>query len=80
MEENEKNVEVVKTSDWLVTYLITAIPLVGIIMLFVWAFGGSTNPNKANWAKAALLLALIAIGFYIAIIMIFGAAFLTAMS
>jgi hypothetical protein len=76
--ENESNVPVVKTGEWVVTYLITAIPLVGIIMLFVWAFGGNVNENKANWAKAALLLALIVIGIYVLIFMMFGAAFLGA--
>ncbi|MDR9399209.1 hypothetical protein [Salibacter sp.] len=30
-------------------------------MLFVWGFGGNTNPNKANWAKAALIWLAIAI-------------------
>lgn len=78
--ENESNAPVVKTGEWVVTYLITAIPLVGLIMLFVWAFGGSANVNKANWAKAALLLAAIVIGIYVLIIMMFGAAFLSAFS
>lgn len=45
--------------DWFITLLITAIPLVGFIMLFVWAFSGNTNVNKANWAKATLLWMLI---------------------
>lgn len=76
--ENEKIAPVVKTGEWVVTYLITAIPLIGIIMLFVWAFGGNANPNKANWAKAALVLAAIVIGIYIIIFMIFGAALLNA--
>ena len=42
--------------EWLITYLISALPLVGVIMLFVWAFGSSTPPSKANWAKATLLI------------------------
>ena len=46
--------------DWLITYLIMAVPLVNIIMLFVWAFGSGTPPSKANWAKALLILGLIA--------------------
>lgn len=41
--------------DWFITILITAIPLVGIIMLFIWAFSTDTNINKANWAKATLI-------------------------
>ena len=78
--ENERNVPVVKTGEWVLTYLITAIPLIGIIMLFVWAFGGSANANKANWAKAALILAAIVIGIYVLIFIMFGAAFLSAFS
>lgn len=43
------------TKDWIITLLITSIPLVGFIMLFVWAFGSGENPNKSNFAKAALI-------------------------
>jgi ATP-dependent Zn protease len=38
----------VTISDWFLTLFLTAIPLVGLIMLFVWAFGSNTNPSKAN--------------------------------
>lgn len=63
---------VITTGEWFVTMLITAIPLVGIIMLFVWAFGSSANPNKTNWAKAALIWTAIAIFLYIIIFAVFG--------
>ena len=46
---------VIKTGEWIVILLITSIPIVNIVMLFVWAFGSDTNPNKANWAKATLI-------------------------
>ena len=52
---------VMSTKDWVITLLISFIPLVGIIMLFVWAFSSGENPNRANWAKAYLIWA--AIGF-----------------
>ncbi|MCU7496237.1 MAG: hypothetical protein HF314_16140 [Ignavibacteria bacterium] len=51
----------VTTGDWFLTLFITAIPLIGLIMLFVWAFGGGANENKSNWAKAMLLWILIGI-------------------
>lgn len=60
----------VSVGDWFLTILITAIPIVGIVMLFVWAFGGGVNVNKANWAKASLLWALI---WGILAILLFGA-------
>ncbi|MEM6360970.1 MAG: hypothetical protein AAF149_14190 [Bacteroidota bacterium] len=70
MEEQQSSVMSVK--DWVITLLISIIPFVGFVMLFVWGFGSGTNPNKANWAKAALVMFLIMIVLYF----IFGAAFM----
>ena len=42
--------------DWIITSLIVAIPIVGFVMLFVWGFGSNTQPSKANWAKATLIM------------------------
>lgn len=49
----------VSVGDWILTLLVSCIPLVGFIMLFVWAFSSGTPPSKANWAKATLLFLLI---------------------
>ena len=45
--------------------LILAIPLVNIVMLFVWAFGGGVNKTKANYCKASLIWIAIAIAMWI---------------
>lgn len=58
---------VVGFGEWLITLILTAIPLVGLIMLFVWAFGSDTKPSKANWAKAMLVFVLIAVVFYLVV-------------
>ena len=52
--------------------LLTMIPFVGIILLFVWAFGSDVNLNKKNLARAQLIMALISIvlGFIIVPIII----------
>ena len=42
--------------DWIITSIIFAIPIVGFVMLFVWGFGSNTQPSKANWAKATLIV------------------------
>jgi hypothetical protein len=76
--ENQNGAEVVKTGEWVWTLFLTFIPLVNIIMFFVWAFGSGTNPNKANWAKASLIWIAIVICIYILIFLIFGAAILAA--
>ena len=47
--------------DWLITFIITYIPLVGFIMLFVWAFGDGTHPSKKTWAQATLIMMVVGI-------------------
>ena len=51
----------VSIGDWIVTILVMMIPVVNIVMMFVWAFSGGTNPSKANFFKAQLLFVLIAV-------------------
>ena len=75
-----RNNSVVSVGDWMVTILLMAIPIVNIIMLFVWAFGSSTPVSKANWAKASLIWMVIAIAITIIFAGIFGAIFAGIMS
>lgn len=64
---------VVTTGDFVVSILITMIPIVGIVMLFVWAFSSATNPSKANWAKACLIWIAISIFLTMMIFVVFAA-------
>lgn len=64
---------VVSIKEWLLTNLILMIPLINIVMTFVWAFGSNTNPNKANYFKAALILFVIYLVLAVAVV-IFGSA------
>lgn len=52
-------------------YLISLIPIVNIVMMFVWGFG-NTNVNKKNWARAMLIV----IAVSIVLSVIFGASLL----
>lgn len=47
--------------DWIITFIITYIPLVGFIMLFIWAFGDGTHPSKKTWAQATLILMVVGV-------------------
>lgn len=68
------NNQPVSMGDWVVTLLVAAIPLVGFIMYFVWAFSGGTPESKKNWARAVLIwMAIGFIPFVLAVIAIFGA-------
>lgn len=62
---------VVSVKEWLLTNLIMMIPLVNIVMMLVWAFGSNTNPNKANYFKAALILFAIVMVIYLVLAVVF---------
>jgi len=47
-------------------FILSCIPIVGIIFLFVWAFG-SRNINRKNYARAALILTAIGIFLWVII-------------
>ena len=49
------------TGEWVVTHLILLIPLVNLIMHFVWAFSEG-NISRRNFCRARLLLFAIALG------------------
>lgn len=66
----------VSIGDWIITMIITGIPLIGFIMLFVWAFGSDTPPSKANWAKATLILYLVVFVVFLIFFFSFGLFFL----
>lgn len=52
---------VMTVGQWLVTYLLLAIPLVNIVLIFVWALSDGENPNRRNWAIAILIMWAIAL-------------------
>ncbi len=66
--------------DWFITLLISYIPLVGLIMLLIWAFDSTTNLNKKNWAKASLIWMLVGIGLAIIILVVFASIFMGVIS
>lgn len=62
--------EHVSVKEWFLSMLILMIPIVGIVMVFVWAFGDSTKKSKSNYFKAYLiwLLILVVLSIIIAIL------------
>jgi len=65
--ENQGLEKPVSMGDWMLTLFLTAIPIVGLIMLLVWAFGGGGSASKPNWARAVLIWALIAIAVWVVV-------------
>ncbi|NLW88968.1 MAG: hypothetical protein GXY43_04495 [Clostridiaceae bacterium] len=59
--------ETVSIGDWIITFILSGLPVIGFIMLIVWAFGSDAPQSKKNWARASLILGLI--GFAIVILL-----------
>lgn len=70
----------VSLGDWIVSVLVTKIPLIGLIMLIVWALDKNIDANKSNWAKAELIVSLIGLVIVIGFIAIIGISFFTSFS
>ena len=67
--------------NWILTLIITAIPIVGFIMLIIWAVGGSPKfPARRNWAIAQFILMAIFIALGIIFTAIAGLTFGSIMS
>ncbi|MEA4816420.1 MAG: zinc-ribbon domain-containing protein [Lachnospiraceae bacterium] len=50
---------VLSVGNYMLMFILMYIPVVNIILLFVWSFGKNANPNKRNFARAALILGAI---------------------
>lgn len=59
--------EPMSVKDWVITLIILALPLINIVMLLVWAFGGSGNINRRNYCRASLLIFAIILGLAICV-------------
>lgn len=69
---NTEKLRILSVKDWAITIFISSLPLVGFIMLLIWAFDSNTNMNKQNYAKASLLIMLIAITIALIFLFVFG--------
>ena len=62
--------------QYLGMYLLMCVPILNIVLLFMWAFGSAVNLNKKNYARAVLILFAVSVVIWI----IFGGIFIGAMS
>ena len=54
--------EVITTLGWLGTSLVLIVPILGLVLYFVWAFGTEGNLNRRNYCRASLILMAVALG------------------
>lgn len=80
-QQNTPQTQLMSVKDWVITIILTGIPLVGFILLLVWAFGNDGNPTRSNYAKGMLIAGLImTVLYFFLIFSIFGLAFLGSTS
>ncbi|MEG2036542.1 MAG: zinc-ribbon domain-containing protein [Ruthenibacterium sp.] len=79
-QENYQQCEPVTMGQWLLNYLIMAVPVVNLVMLFIWGFGGSTKLSQRNWARATLIWMAIGIAVAVLLVVFFGVLMFSEMS
>ena len=46
----------VSVGNWIITFIVMGIPVINVIMLIIWALGGTPHQSKKTWAQAAFVL------------------------
>lgn len=64
----------VTTKEWVLNLFLLSIPMVGFILLLVWAFGDDNgNKTKKNFSRGYLIYSLIVLAVIIVIYVVIGA-------
>ena len=58
---NGEYYEPMSVGSWVLTTFLSGLGIIGLILLFVWAFGDTPQPKK-NYARAMLIWQLVAVG------------------
>ena len=67
-----------KTTDYLVLILLSSIPVVGLILLLVWALSTTENVNRRNFCRAQLIWMGISVAVSILFMIVYGIIFAAA--
>lgn len=71
----DKSYAPMRKRDWLAVTILSSIPFVNIIMLFVWAFGARVNKSKKSYAQLQLIILAVLIIVCVAAVFIYTAVF-----
>lgn len=67
---DKETAPVMSLGEWVLTLLLTFIPVVNIVMLIIWAASSDTNPSKQGFARARLIW--MAVGIVISLVIFFS--------
>lgn len=62
--------ESIGTSTYLGMLIVSGIPVLGLVLLLIWAFDSPGRPNRRSFARALLILRLIV--WIVALVLVFG--------
>lgn len=77
---SQEEPELITTKDYILMMILLAIPIVGIVFMFIWGFGSETAINRKNYARAILIMMAISIVLSILITVVMGALTASMMS
>lgn len=77
---SQQDLKIMSPKEWALTIFLASLPIVGFILVLVWAFDSSTDLQKKNWAKGTLLLMLIYFILAMLFLFMFGGLALLSMS
>lgn len=64
-QNNNNNNSEMTVGQWVLTTFLSGLGIIGLILLFVWAFGSGTPTSKKNYARAMLIWQAVALGLVI---------------
>ncbi len=68
-----QDVSPLSVGQFFLMMFLMCIPVVNIILIFIWAFGSNVNVNKKNFSRAILIWVLISIAISIILSIVFAA-------
>lgn len=58
--------------EWALVIFVSGLPIIGLIMLLVWAFSNDGNIHRRNWAQGTLIIYVIGFVIAMAFLFLFG--------
>lgn len=68
----KQNENVMSYKEWTLNIFLASLPIIGFILLLIWAFDSNTSINKKNWAKGTLFLGVIYFVIAMLFLFVFG--------
>lgn len=62
--------QVMSVGEWALTIFLSGLGIIGIVLLFIWAFDSTTPQNKKNYARAMLIFDAIAVALCVFLVII----------